>query len=164
MSLHIFNIIGLINLCNTTNCIESIKQFLIQSKINGYVISNVLEIILISIWRKFNFTYCDVVILLYFILILFFFLNVNWLLQVNLATIESNRNECYLTLFILVKSEGLFDQFRRECLADIDTKPAYQNLHYRVESSVGSFLDEQNWNSQMNKNQVREKLRKLITE
>lgn len=64
----------------------------------------------------------------------------------------------------LVKSEGLFDQFRRECLADVDTKPAYQNLQHRVETSVSSILDEQTWNSQMNKNHLREKLRKLVTE
>ncbi|XP_055307500.1 biorientation of chromosomes in cell division protein 1-like 1 [Sitodiplosis mosellana] len=63
-----------------------------------------------------------------------------------------------------VKSEGLFDQFRRECLADVDTKPAYQNLQHRVESSVSLFLDEQKWDSQTNKNQLREKLRKLIAE
>lgn len=65
---------------------------------------------------------------------------------------------------MLVKSEGLFDQFRRECLADVDTKPAYQNLQHRVETCVCSFLDDQIWNSQMNKNHLREKLRKLITE
>ncbi|XP_031637153.1 biorientation of chromosomes in cell division protein 1-like 1 [Contarinia nasturtii] len=63
-----------------------------------------------------------------------------------------------------VKSEGLFDQFRRECLADVDTKPAYQNLQHRVESAVSLFLDEQTWSSQLNKNQLREKLRKLTTE
>lgn len=67
-------------------------------------------------------------------------------------------------IFGIVKSEGLFDQFRRECLADVDTKPAYQNLQHRVETSVRSFLDDQNWSSQMNKNQFRERLRKLITE
>lgn len=58
----------------------------------------------------------------------------------------------------------MFDQFRRECLADVDTKPAYQNLQHRVESSVTMFLDEQKWDPQTNKNQLREKLRKLITE
>lgn len=67
-------------------------------------------------------------------------------------------------LVLIVKSEGLFDQFRRECLADVDTKPAYQNLQNRVESSVSSFLEGQEWNSHLNKNQLREKLRKLITE
>lgn len=63
-----------------------------------------------------------------------------------------------------MKSQGLFDQFRRECLADVDTKPAYQNLQQRVESSVASFLSDQMWTSELNKNQLREKLRKNITE
>lgn len=67
-------------------------------------------------------------------------------------------------MFSTVKSEGLFDQFRRECLADVDTKPAYQNLQHRVESAVSLFLDKQTWSSQLNKNQLREKLRKLTTE
>lgn len=66
--------------------------------------------------------------------------------------------------YSIVKSEGLFDQFRRECLADVDTKPAYQNLQNRVEASVCSFLEEQNWHAQLNKNQLREKLRKLVLE
>lgn len=61
-----------------------------------------------------------------------------------------------------MKSEGLFDQFRRECLADVDTKPAYQNLLNRVESSVSSFLNEQEWDTKVHKNHVRERLRKLI--
>lgn len=69
-----------------------------------------------------------------------------------------------LIFYAIVKSEGLFDQFRRECLADVDTKPAFQNLQNRVESSVCSFLEEQQWNSQMNKNQLRERLKKLVLE
>lgn len=64
-------------------------------------------------------------------------------------------------LFI-VKSEGLFDQFRRECLADVDTKPAFQNVQQRVEAAVSTFLDGLEWKSQLNKNQLREKLRKSI--
>lgn len=63
-----------------------------------------------------------------------------------------------------VKSQGVFDQFRRECMADVDTKPAYQNLRQRVENSVASFLNEQEWKPDLNKNQLREKLRKNITE
>lgn len=63
-----------------------------------------------------------------------------------------------------VKSQGVFDQFRRECMADVDTKPAYQNLRQRVESSVNNFLNEQNWKPELNKNQLRERLRRNITE
>lgn len=62
-----------------------------------------------------------------------------------------------------VKSQGLFDQFRKECLADVDTKPAYQNLRQRVESSVSKFLSQQKWSDNIrHKNQLREKLRKNI--
>lgn len=62
-----------------------------------------------------------------------------------------------------VKSQGLFDQFRKECLADVDTKPAYQNLRQRVESSVSKFLSQQKWSDNIrHKNQLRERLRKNI--
>lgn len=63
-----------------------------------------------------------------------------------------------------VKSQGVFDQFRRNCIADVDTKPAYQNLRQRVENIVSNFLNEQVWRPDLNKNQLREKLRKHITE
>lgn len=63
-----------------------------------------------------------------------------------------------------LKAQGIFDQFRKECIADVDTKPAYQNLRQRVEGSVAGFLKKQRWNPDMNKNQVREMLRKSIYE
>lgn len=63
-----------------------------------------------------------------------------------------------------VKSQGIFDEFRRDSMADVDTKPAYQNLRQRVESSVEKFLSEQKWTPEMNKNQLREKLRRHIVE
>lgn len=63
-----------------------------------------------------------------------------------------------------LKSQGIFDQFRKECIADVDTKPAYQNLRQRVEGSVSGFLKKQTWKPDMNKNQVREMLRKSIHE
>ncbi|XP_030035839.2 biorientation of chromosomes in cell division protein 1-like 1 isoform X2 [Manduca sexta] len=61
-----------------------------------------------------------------------------------------------------LKSKGIFDQFRKECIADVDTRPAYQNLRQRVESSVSAFLSRQCWKPDLNKNQLREKLRKHI--
>lgn len=63
-----------------------------------------------------------------------------------------------------IKSQGSFDSFRRCCMFDVDTKPAYQNLRQRVETSVSNFLNEQEWTRDLNKNQLREKLRKNITE
>ncbi|XP_026729303.1 biorientation of chromosomes in cell division protein 1-like 1 isoform X2 [Trichoplusia ni] len=61
-----------------------------------------------------------------------------------------------------LKSKGIFDQFRKDCIADVDTRPAYQNLRQRVENSVSSFLSRQCWKADLNKNQLREKLRKHI--
>ncbi|ERL86275.1 biorientation of chromosomes in cell division protein 1-like 1 isoform X1 [Dendroctonus ponderosae] len=63
-----------------------------------------------------------------------------------------------------LKSQGIFDQFRKECIADVDTKPAYQNLSQRVEGSVMNFLKKQKFAESINKNQLREQLRKNITE
>ena len=63
-----------------------------------------------------------------------------------------------------IKSQGTFDQWRRECLADVDTKPAYQNLTLRVDTAVTSFLSKQRWRPELVKNQVRENLRKHILE
>nr|CAG4644207.1 EOG090X0B7I [Lepidurus arcticus] len=61
-----------------------------------------------------------------------------------------------------LKSQGIFDQWRKDCLADVDTKPAYQNLHQRVERSVSNFLSKQVWKPSLIKNQVRDNLRKHI--
>ncbi|XP_048001555.1 biorientation of chromosomes in cell division protein 1-like 1 [Leguminivora glycinivorella] len=61
-----------------------------------------------------------------------------------------------------LKSKGIFDQFRKDCISDVDTRPAYQNLRQRVESSVALFLSRQTWKPDLNKNQLREKLRKHI--
>uniref|UniRef100_A0A182LRW8 BOD1/SHG1 domain-containing protein n=1 Tax=Anopheles culicifacies TaxID=139723 RepID=A0A182LRW8_9DIPT len=64
-----------------------------------------------------------------------------------------------------LKSQGLFDQFRKECLADVDTKPAYQNLRQRVEGTVNKFLGQQQWSDNIRyKNQLRDQLRKNIIE
>ncbi|XP_063227552.1 biorientation of chromosomes in cell division protein 1-like 1 isoform X2 [Bacillus rossius redtenbacheri] len=63
-----------------------------------------------------------------------------------------------------LKSQGIFDQFRKECMADVDTKPAYQNLHQRVEASVSTFLAGVEWKPDLSKNQLRENLRKHINE
>ncbi|XP_064630152.1 microtubule-associated protein futsch-like [Lineus longissimus] len=63
-----------------------------------------------------------------------------------------------------LKSQGVFDNLRKECLADVDTKPAYQNLTQRVESYVAKFLEEQKWSPDLNKNQLRDGLRKQINQ
>lgn len=63
-----------------------------------------------------------------------------------------------------LKAKGIFDQFRKECISDVDTKPAYQNLRQRVEGNVVGFLKKQSWKHDMSKNYVREMLRKSISE
>lgn len=76
----------------------------------------------------------------------------------------SRNNELVNNIVSEFKAQGIFDQFRRECIADVDTKPAFQNLKSRVESEVKFFLDKQVWKPSMNKNQLREQLRKYIND
>ncbi|KAL7643910.1 UNVERIFIED_CONTAM: hypothetical protein RMT77_005919 [Armadillidium vulgare] len=63
-----------------------------------------------------------------------------------------------------LKSKGIFDKFRKECLADVDTKPAFLNLRQRVDGQVKKFLDTKTWRSDLNKNQLRDGVRKNIQE
>ncbi|KAG8178757.1 hypothetical protein JTE90_006600 [Oedothorax gibbosus] len=63
-----------------------------------------------------------------------------------------------------LKAMGVFDEFRHECLADVDTKSSYQNLSQRVDGYTSKFLAAEAWNPDLNKNEMRNKLRKHIDE
>ena len=59
-----------------------------------------------------------------------------------MAAVQPMQNDQKIVNDIIdrLKKDGMFDKFRRECLADVDTKPAYQNLKHRVEGTVSRYL------------------------
>uniref|UniRef100_A0A2S2PJ86 Biorientation of chromosomes in cell division protein 1 n=1 Tax=Schizaphis graminum TaxID=13262 RepID=A0A2S2PJ86_SCHGA len=61
-----------------------------------------------------------------------------------------------------LKSNGTFDEIRRHCVTDIDAKPTYQNWKQRIESNVNKFLSKVKYTPELNKNTVREQLRKHL--
>lgn len=63
-----------------------------------------------------------------------------------------------------LKKEGLFDQFRKDFFSDIDTKPAFQHLRSKVVNYVSLFLDKYKWKPDLNKNQIRDNLRRHVNQ
>ncbi|GAB6023172.1 hypothetical protein CHUAL_007997 [Chamberlinius hualienensis] len=82
----------------------------------------------------------------------------------NLRTLPPGDPKLIESIVSHLKCEGIFDEFRKACLADVDTKPAYQNLRTRVEGFADDYLKNTQWRPDLNKNQLRDGLRRHIQE
>ncbi|CAG0915991.1 unnamed protein product [Notodromas monacha] len=65
-------------------------------------------------------------------------------------------------VFELLKNQGLFDEFRRESMEDIDTKAGFQNVCNRLETMIEKHLGKIKWSPDLNRNAIREELRQTL--
>ncbi|EGV97316.1 Biorientation of chromosomes in cell division protein 1 [Cricetulus griseus] len=84
--------------------------------------------------------------------------------RVNPASLPPGNPQLFTLMVEQLKSRGLLHSFRRHSLADVDTKPAYQNLRQKVDNFVSTHLDKQEWNPAMNKNQLRHGLKQSMVQ
>ncbi|RDD38614.1 Biorientation of chromosomes in cell division protein 1-like 1 [Trichoplax sp. H2] len=61
-----------------------------------------------------------------------------------------------------VKSEGVFDQFRRDCNGDITQMDKYRQLEHFVQEYVNDWLLNERWTESSNKNKHRNDLRQQV--
>uniref|UniRef100_A0A3Q0KLF6 Biorientation of chromosomes in cell division protein 1 n=1 Tax=Schistosoma mansoni TaxID=6183 RepID=A0A3Q0KLF6_SCHMA len=73
--------------------------------------------------------------------------------------IGSQRSQTASHIVDQIKSQGLFDKIRKQCLEDVDVNSDYQVLQKKVNSFVSSFLQNQSWNPGVEKLKLREQLR-----
>ncbi|CAH8442629.1 unnamed protein product [Schistosoma turkestanicum] len=73
--------------------------------------------------------------------------------------IGSQRSQTASHIVDQIKSQGLFDKIRKQCLEDVDVNLDYQVLQKKVNSFVSSFLQDQSWNPGVEKLKLREQLR-----
>ncbi|KAH8853102.1 Biorientation of chromosomes in cell division protein 1 [Schistosoma japonicum] len=73
--------------------------------------------------------------------------------------LSSQRSQIASHIVDQIKSQGLFDKIRKQCLEDVDVNMNYQMLQKKVNSFVLLFLQNQSWNPGIEKLKLREQLR-----
>ncbi|KFO27872.1 Biorientation of chromosomes in cell division protein 1 [Fukomys damarensis] len=62
---------------------------------------------------------------------------------INLALAPASNPQSITVIMEQLKSQSLFDSFHQDYLADLDTKPTYQNVRPQVDNFVLTNLEKQ---------------------